>query len=295
MEEILGYHFTSFDAFCSITKDMLERKDSEKYFNFWASSCFCMNDHVEMKHGYNVLIDILKEEEKNTDKYLRLSNICHEISMSDMTDKQIPSFIRDNSFIMERLPYAISFSYMPEQIPLWSMYADNGKGVCLCFDLNEIAKYSALSFVPIIYDYNSTEDDYKKLLKDVILAEISDFKNRIKYVTDREKIWYEKISSLRVICTLISPYFKHPSFEFENEYRLIKYAGRDNAEYRKSPNGTIIPFIRIKVPFKALKKVIIGPCANYQLNSNIVHTYMKYVDPQHLVKIEPSLVPYRII
>lgn len=295
MDEILGYHYTSADAFFSMTKKMLEQKSSEKYFEFWASSCLCMNDIVEMKHGYNVLMEILKDLEKDTDKRFCLSNVCKEIKMSDMTDEQIPSFIRDNSFIMDRLPYAISFSFMPEQIPLWAMYADNGKGVCLCFNLSEITRSEELSFVPIIYNYDSASDEIKKFLKDAILPELQNFQRRIEGFTDPEKIWFEKMSSLRVISTVISPYFKHFSFEFENEYRLVKYCGRDTVEYRTNISGSVIPYVKVKIPFTALKKVIIGPCANYKQCSSIIHTYMKYADPQHLVIIEPSLVPYRII
>ena len=295
MEELLGYHYTTTEAFLSMTKKTLEQKDSDKYFEFWASSCLCMNDYVEMKHGYDVLLFLLKEVEDSNGECYRLSDVWKTVKMEGMTDEQSYSFIRDNSFNMDYIPYAISFSFMPEQIPLWSMYADNGKGVCLCFDLNKITKTEELSFVPIIYNYNTTKEEYKNMLKKIVQDELLDFNKRVGIVSDKEKIWYEKMSSLRLLSTVLSAYFKHFSFEFENEYRLVKYCGRELVEYRTNNNGSIIPYTRIRIPFTALKEITIGPCANYKQKSSLMHTYMKYANPQHHVDIQPSELPFRII
>lgn len=280
---------------------MLRTKDSNHCFEFWASSCFCLNDYVELKHGYKVLMELLKEEERDIDERYRLSNIHNEIKMKGMTDEQVFKYIEDNSFIMERTPYAISFSYMPEQIPLWSMYGDNGKGVCLCFDLNEIIELNRkekhnLLFIPIIYKIDSIQNEYKKLIKDTIKNELNNYYVSVKEISDKEQIWYKKLSAIRVMSTVLSPFFKHFSFEFENEYRLAKYCGsEENVEYRENKNSNLIPYTCIKIPFISLKKITIGPCADYKLDSGLIHSYMKYCDPKHLVPIEPSLVPLRNI
>lgn len=301
MNELLAYHYTSKEAFLNIINNMLQAKDSNTCFEFWASSCFCLNDYIELKHGYKVLMELLKEEERDRDERYRLSNIHNEIKMEGMTDEKVYNFILDNSFIMERIPYVISFSFMPEQIPLWSMYGGKGKGVCLCFDLNEILEFSrqemqGLSFVPIVYNIDTIQSEYKKMIKDTIIIELDNYYNNVKEITDSEQIWYKKLSVIRVMCTVLSPYFKHLSFEFENEYRLVKYCGpTENVECRVNSNGYIIPYVKIKVPFNSLKKITIGPCADYKLDSSIIHSYMKYCDPKHYVPIEPSLVPLRNI
>ena len=110
MDKLLGYHYTTTEAFLSMTKQMLEQRDSDNYFEFWASSCLYMNDYVEMKHGYDVLLSLLKEVEDSNGERYRLSDVWETVKMEGMTDEQTYSFIRDNSFNMDYIPYAISFS-----------------------------------------------------------------------------------------------------------------------------------------------------------------------------------------
>lgn len=100
---------------------------------------------------------------------------------------------------------------------------------------------------------------------------------------------------MRTLSTVLSTYFKHFSFEFENEYRLVKYCGKELVEYRTNNNGSIIPYTRIKIPFNALKKITIGPCADYKQKSSLMHAYMKCANPQHYVDIQQSALPFRII
>lgn len=295
LRENLLYHYTSKEAFFSMTKIMLEAKSLIRQFEFWASSCFCMNDTVELKQGYGILMELLKEEEKKHEPHLRLSNICSEVKIKDMTDEQIPSFIRDNSFNMERAPYAISFSSKPEQIPLWSMYGDNGKGVCLCFDLNRFSESDKLLCFPVIYDFESTNDEDKNMIRRVIQDQLQKYYEEIEQVSDAEELFYKKNTCLRVLATFLSPFFKHNSFSFENEWRLIRYCSTHEVEYRKNNNGSIIPYVKINIPFCALKKVIVGPCSNSKTDMDLIHAYMKLCNPQQLVKIEPSSVPFRMI
>lgn len=295
MDEELVYHYTSIDVFWSMTKNMLEQKNSEKSFEFWASSCMCMNDYVELKHGYDVLMKLLKEQEKHVDERFYLSDICKDVNIGDKRDEEIPSFIKENSFNMDRLPYAISFSFPPEQVPLWTMYADNGRGVALGFKIDEIEGLEGVTSLPVIYNYDSINERYKTILKDIVKTGLSHYESKVKDLTDPQRIWIEKQSSLRALCTVLSPYFKHPCFKFENEYRLVKYCKREEVEYRNNPNGSIIPYVKINIPFRALKEVYIGPCLDCKITRSKIHTLMKYADPIHIVNIIPSYLPYRII
>ena len=291
----LIYHYTSFNALQLMLKNALLAKDTIKNLDFCASSCMFMNDYVEMKRGFDVLINILKEEERGLPNQLKLSNICDEIMFDDIDCDKTPSFIKDNSFVMDKIPYAISFSYMPEQIPLWSMYADKGKGVCLCFSLNELYYNQDFNFIPVIYDFKSAKKEYKETILNIIRKVQLDFRNRSLKATNSEELMYEKFSSIRTLCTVLAPYFKHPCFEFENEYRIVKYCGMNEIKYREKDSGLLIPYTTIQIPFATLKRIVIGPCADFRRDSSIVDAYCKYIAPQYKIEIEPSLVPFRNI
>lgn len=291
---MLIYHYTPLKTFHTIVKDVMDSKDEEKSFEFWASSSFCMNDIAEFIHGYNVLKELLPSFEDKIENRLRLSNLEAQTYIVGKSSNYVSKLIKDNAVIMERMPYIISFSYMPDYLPMWYMYADRGEGVCMGFDMEEL-KNENWSIWPVIYDYKKTDKEYKTLINKAIQGVYSDYLKRVeKGENDIITLWNEKMFAIRIICTILSPIFKHPAFEFENEYRLIQYGCEDKVEKRQTEKGTVISYVKVKIPFTTLKKVIVGPCADSKAFQTI-HAELKCCNPQHLVEIEPSILPYRIV
>lgn len=285
---MLIYHYTSLKAFHDMVKNVMESNDDKKSFEFWASSSFCMNDIVEFTHGYEVLKALLPSFEDGVEDRFRMSLLEKQTAILGKSPDYVSKLIKDNAVIMDMIPYVISFSYMPDYLPMWYMYANRGEGVCMGFEMEELN-----NIWPVIYDLDKIEDDYKNMFFRIIGDEYSKYLARVKAIGDVfNLIWEEKMSTIRVICTALSPYFKHPAFEFEHEYRLIQYGYENKVEIRQTEKGTIILFVKIKLPFQSLKKVIVGPCAKN--NSHVdIHTELKYCNPQHLVEIESSKIPYR--
>ena len=135
---MLIYHYTPLKTFHSMVKNVMESKDDEKSFEFWASSSFCMNDIAEFEHGYNVLKKLLPTFEDKIEDRLRLSNIDRQTVIVGKSPDYVSKLIKDNTVIMDKMPYVISFSFMPDYLPMWYMYADRGEGVCLGFEMKEL-------------------------------------------------------------------------------------------------------------------------------------------------------------
>ena len=277
-----------------MVKNIMESKDDEKSFEFWASSCFCMNDIAEFTTGYDVLKGILNSFEDTIEYKLRLSILEEQTSIVGKTPDYISSLIKSNTVIMERMPYVISFSFMPDYLPMWYMYAERGEGVCMGFEMDEIEETERKVW-PVIYDYEKSQKEYKEGIRYMIKDIYSDYLVRVESIKDDiNKLWDEKMTTIRYMCTLLAPIFKHPAYEFENEYRLVQYGSKERVEYRQTEKGTVISYIIIKIPFHTLKKVIVGPCADRRVFHSL-NNELKSCNPRHLVEIEPSVLPFRII
>lgn len=289
---MLIYHYTPLKSFHSIIKNVIESKDDEKSFEFWASSSFCMNDVAEFIHGYNVLKKLLPSFENGLDERLRLSELEKQTSIVGESPNYVSKIIKDNAVIMDRMPYVVSFSFMPDYLPMWYMYADRGEGVCMGFEMEELTDVG-FNIWPVIYNYEKLDKDYKNGVNGLIKDVYSDYLKRADNIKhDIHLLWDEKMSTIRVICTLLSPIFKHPAFEFENEYRLIQYGSENKVESRQREKGTVISYVNIRLPFQTLKELIIGPCADNNAY-HAIHIELKYCNPQHVVEVKPSMLPFR--
>lgn len=291
---MLIYHYTPLKTFHSIVKNVMDSKDDEKSFEFWASSSFCMNDVAEFIHGYNVLKNLLPSFEDGVEERLRLSELEKQTVIVGKSPNYVSKIIKDNAVIMDRMPYVVSFSFMPDYLPMWYMYADRGEGVCMGFEMEDLTDVG-FNVWPVIYNYEKLDKDYKNGVNGLIKDVYSDYLKRAENIKhDIHLLWKEKMSTIRVMCTLLSPFFKSVAFEFENEYRIIQYGCDDKIERRQTERGSIISYIKIKIPLSALKNVIVGPCADNKVYRSI-YTELKYCNPQHHVDIEQSKVPFRMI
>lgn len=291
---MLIYHYTPLKTFHNIVRNVLDSKDNEMVFEFWASSSFCMNDIAEFKYGYNVIKSLLPSFEKNIEERLRLSQIDCQTVIVGKSSNYVSKLIKDNSVIMEKMPYVISFSFMPDYLPMWYMYADRGEGVCMGFELEELMDAGWYVW-PVIYDYQRIDNDFRNWIYGEISNIYNDYLKRVDNAEhDIILLWDEKITAIRLMCTLLAPIFKHQAFEFENEYRLVQYGCEGKVEKRQTEKGTVVSYVKVRIPFQILKKVIIGPCADSKV-FHAIHTELKYCNPLHLVEIEPSLLPYRNI
>lgn len=145
------------------------------------------------------------------------------------------------SVIRQRNTLITSFTSKIDDADMWRFYGDNGKGICLCFNVN------MADVVKVVY----TDKENKQ---------IKSLSNAIDQMTNSGlNIVIEDVNDSRFVV-------KSSSFRSEGEYRFI-YNANDNETQLANYNGLLSPYKDFKynpsnglyegLPFK-LKGVIIG-------------------------------------
>lgn len=251
MKEDILYHYTSVDALFNILNNTY--KD---YIKMRASYFMNMNDPNDCIYFINELSQLLttgKTETKQT--YARIIRGMNEAGV----------------------PYFISLSSEEDSLPMWNMYAKNGHGVAIGFDMGKISN--------AIQDYQKIGDRKQKVAMKNVFCRLYECK-----YWDREKIQKDFIETFHLnkdnivsmdkeACKL-SYSIKNPSYNHEKEWRVIFL-------HTFSPEGTSYPYlINFYIPIDAIRIIKVGPCCNEDLVKTIVPEGLKE-------KVIRSKVPYR--
>lgn len=266
-------HYTNADAFLGIIKNK----------ELWASHILFQNDKKEALYSLDLLSESLYENKaafakNNIDIQKLLSYI------KPLTGQQI---------------FTISFSEKRDDLNQWRSYGNSNPSYCIGFDPKQLEKlklkqsYNSnyedkvrVCFSKCIYTPNQQKEIIKNIIKDVI-----------------EKLKASKMTEESIADELlpdfltISPFFKHPSFEEEQEWRLVfSSVEKESVNIRYTKSG-FVPYITLPITVDSIKDIIISPCPDsvYMLNST------KYVCSQYGIepvenkvhKIENSTIPYR--
>ncbi len=185
------YHYTN----CDVAKKLFEA-DAD----LWCTHYRFMNDSMEWLSGLELISDILREE-----KY---DEIADEVDL--LPEKTGSS------------PWITSFSTIYDKASMWGMYCDrNTGGYAIGFNQLEldrlITKKNMSSrdeyfLLPCIYDI-----DFAKKVLQYILEFHSDEDEHLR----REGAEHELMSMILSRIFFLSLIVKHPSFDYENEWRLI--------------------------------------------------------------------------
>ena len=157
-----------------------------------------------------------------------------------------------------------SFSRRKDDLTMWRLYGDDGKGVCLVFTKKEDDVNESFWLYPVNYN-----EKYKKYLIEMC--------NKGFKINNIEK-W---------IC-----FFKNKNFKTENEVRLLVLDQSNKKEWYKTNDSSIInPYIEIdlndsKFPLK-LTKVILGPkCPESAYNKAQMESMLKDKN----IEVSPSKI-----
>lgn len=255
------FHYTSLSAFESILTG------DPNMITLWASRYDCLNDTSEGK--------LVTEVYKNVCKKLKKDNQIPNDMTIDL-EKIVPARTMlfkskvDNKIKITRpesIGYVCSFSKDQNSIPMWKCYSkdDMSKGLNIGFSVDKIKKslsdfYSDMEVniqvYPVIYDRTVQEDLIENFVKQVINKYSSDYEFSIRYV----------ISNQLTIWKLI---FKHKSFEYENEVRIIVNIAKQssnkksNIDVKSRKKGQYkIPYIEIKLDKSVMTSAMAGPLLN---------------------------------
>lgn len=307
------YHYTTVDAF----KNMLEKmkKDKSEDLTFWASNVHYMNDPRELEFFYDELTRILPELEDELDikdfRFSAFSQLKNAPVGIDI-DKDIKDNVYNRIF---RNAYAVSFSKHKDYLPMWSLYGNNGCGLCLEFDrLSLYARFKGedekgIRIVEMSYKSKDSEiwNSLKELYK-TYYHKIDEKSEGQDFMTIRRAYISEALLRFSFL-------MKHSSYSYEDEVRLydhVIYPGdaddilakaainQANSQYDKDrdpdvrvKNGMLIPYKKVRIPISCLKAVIVGPTKNTKLQCNAMEILRQKMNLNFDVK--PSSVPYREI
>lgn len=226
-----------------------------------ATNCLYLNDSNEIKEG--------------TESIKRVEN--KEIS--------------DAAF---RNYYLTSFSKQSDCLSMWGMYAANGGGCAIGFDLDIISK-SYNGIINCTYgkkEIDNNLSNYANLLRNGVSAffPANGGATTIKKNTGEE---LEGMLTNLYIATCLGS--KNENYRFEDEIRCY-ISNNDNKKdvCFKVKNGIIIPFINVEIPKEALKSIVIGPTNKSALTmQSMMHLLVINGYDWHQILISMSKVPYR--
>ena len=271
------YYYCNIDTYRSILKSK----------TLWLTNLTESNDSQEVKRLYENIWSYIKEYLINSDLNKELVNKTFE-NLDPTIDLQKGIDI----------PYGCCFCIEPDLINLWNEYGDEGKGVCLGFDLDwfpikrqypitSSVLEQSIGYEMVIYDSTKVRSS----LADICYKAIKE---------NGETAWLNGILST---FKHYASFIKNPTFKGEEEVRIVYYPydGFDTA-----PTGIGLSDLcnDIKPHYSlswcnpnsiALKQIIVGPECKYseQEIEKMLEEFNIKLGENEIINISKSLSSYR--
>lgn len=245
------YHYTSLQSLYSIMQNN----------TLWATESRFMNDAGESLYFKQFVDDLLPVLIGNQSQ--------HENAVRKFHAEIMRNLYEINETDKENWLYILSFSKNKDSLAMWNYY---GKNDGYCIGLNGA---DLIDMTPDVDD-DEVDDKYKlyPLAADVIYDQeeqinilINDFDQVFELYLDKYSLYGDSsipiiVHELVYIWKTYAPFFKHPSFIAEAEYRLV-YEGSLLSfypEYRIY-QGIMAPYIEVEYPDQILPitSIMIGP------------------------------------
>lgn len=238
------YHYTPIASTSGILR--------EDNIHLWATYYENLNDPLEFKWAKQYIFEKIK---------------------NSSTTEKIPTIF----------PYVISFCQEADDLTMWRLFADNGRGILLEFDDGTIRKATHQS---------SNAERCQKCF----YAEKDNLNNIITKAQEEYQTYYQKESNndLQKLCAFI----KHKSYEVEKEIRYCSFnftnkqfkesntwdkSNKENIEnergvmYRLRGNE-LVKYKEIQFPKKALKSITVGYGLDYDKTKEHIEKILKAND-----------------
>lgn len=296
------YHYTNIDALV----DGLIPEDATADLCFRATNVKHMNDPEEFKVDYSKIIEAVKQNEFLSSIYKNAEEKKYQF---------------EDSFV-------ISFSENEDDLPMWSLYGRDGKGIALAFKKDEIltshllikciyqdsqAYRDIIKLANTLFDTESTSYVKTKVFVDLnilvypekstsqVIAELRKEKEEREKRQQKEEscncdcdcaVFFNNIMSSYLLAIMPIIAYKHKAYQFENELRLLfNEADPEKIKYR-TRNEIIVPYIEKTINRNTLHHIIVGPTTDINEAKRSLGQFMKARGFGE-IEIKPSKVPYR--
>lgn len=273
-ETNLLFHYTSLDVLNHL---FTEYSDKHPYLTFWATNCAYMNDPRETSEG----IDLIKDALMDISCPILKERARVLIENENIKD----AMIIGSAITAQGVPYAISFSKNKDNLNMWRMYGNSGRGIGLGFK-NDKIKAEDCSLDECLYIHKENRESVINMTKRALEIMLLKLGSAPKGLSQQQ---YDFVRSLEII-GLISSRIKNIVYSYEREIRLIKNCKQP--KYRVA-NNVLIPYTTIEVPVEALESIVVGPdCDERNINSLRLFFLSKGLN-RIAESIETSQVPFR--
>jgi hypothetical protein len=274
-DEYQLYHYTSLEVIKCIFEDYTPEN---LYLTFGATNCAYMNDPREISEG----IDLIKDAIENISCPILKDRAKVILDCENLKDMMlIGSAISSNLGVA----YAISFTRNCDNINMWRMYGNEGRGVVLGFDSNQI-KSENCDLSDCIYNCEKDYDSIVNTLQEGMELFFSKLGQPLFDISQRD---YDLVRSLEAI-GVIAARIKNGIYSYEKGTRLITNC--KTSKFRVI-NDILTPFTIIKLPLDSLKSIAIGPDCDKR-NINTLRLFFMSKGLRHLAdNIIESEIPYR--
>ncbi len=276
------YHYTSIETLNAILSNIKHEvpdranKDSLDFYKFVlrATHWQFFNDPLEYQFYYQNLLEFFD----NDPKLRKL--------------KEKFEYVVGITGGFSGMPYIISLSKCFDNLDMWRSYSKNGTGVAIGFKADVLKEL--VTRLNIEQKFNTVRlYDCRYLEDEQIYSEIRKInKKPLLEALSMDKIPLNGFSSLfETFAT-----FKHPCYMSEREKRIVTFyhnMRQSNVKFRVS-NGTNIPYLEVGLPLSLIKEIVIGPCANKELNEDSIRMQLDYITGLTKdIQIKFSELPYR--
>ncbi|MDE6566806.1 MAG: DUF2971 domain-containing protein, partial [Lachnospiraceae bacterium] len=267
-----------------VLKCMFDNYSEENPFlTFWATNCAYMNDPREILEGIELVKDAISDIVDSNPSLQKRARFILE------NDKIKEALLIGSSVGKIGVPYSISFSCVKDNINMWRMYGQSGKGVALGF-MDDKINVDGCELTRCMYYDDGNDKDQKEvfdLIKEIFQKWFAKPQKKAPSGISQEE--YDFVRILEPIGE-ISPYFKNNAYKYEEEARLTT---RCKTPQFRVANNILTPYTVIQLPIESLESIIIGPdCDERNINSLKVFFLSKGLN-KIAGKIEQSEVPYR--
>ena len=271
------YHYTTFTGLIGIVKSGV----------LWASDIRYMNDSAELKHT----ADLIK-----TDVSVRIASGHPNPNLLNQFLDWITHRITNGNMV-----FAASFRSHGNLLSQWRGYSRVGKGVSLGFNPKAIlqsAQDQSFQIGKCVYKPEEQQQLIKNIIDAVeVLAEQSPQRKNSGVQINYHDV-FEKIESdlLRIAAIL-----KHPSFQEEEEWRIVSPAITD---YMNAPvlfregHSMLVPYFEFSLTRKgqtgiALDHIFLGPTPNINISMNSLTMFLTKNNIKPGKGISYCQIPYR--
>lgn len=293
--ESLKYHYTSPEAFLSILKNKCVYFTDIRYLNDKKEDVYL----IELIRNY-----ITKHSDRFPNVYSAFDYLLGDSESGEITSLSEVKYKYEK---VRKFVFCTCTEY--DSLSMWNYYVNNGnyQGYNIGFNiekfLNTFDTTEPRTADPFVVLYGQVlyeeKEQYKEIDKILQTIEIECLSQDFNFARVNLLIYIDRYS----------PFFKHPKFAHENEYRIVieiderylknngleKCFGENNRKIKydfRLKNGVIVPFLNVSFNDDAISRITVSPITEFEIAKDGIRELLRVHDFMG-IKIYQSNIPIR--